>query len=603
MATQRRWRVWPQLLAAALMLFASCRDRLVGPAEIVPDDGPHGIVPVGVVEITLTALGTDRVTAEARTPEGLSFNLTRPANADGTGSGNMQLEAVSTGSFTEGTRGVDGQRYLYATFRVRNAQSAAPNNPYTTPRTNLTFLAIRTATSKGNSAVSAIQKFDGTPADTALAKQLTPTGAVLLDDSLKMKSSRADVLQVLTEAEAAAAPLVAGVLEVFPYGFVTSNPATPNSRTLPANPGPNQWDGLVTFAFRVPLQSPATNDLYSVTLQFLAVDDSETRLTESIEEQDADSHARARARALALGATTVTVLNGDPSTDFTGQRQVCNARVAGTAASPTRTINAAGAYIRLAQYFPGESVDPCAANFRTGTAARPTLTVPFSLTVRAMDRYGNVRTTAADTVTLTTTDGSATILSAATALASGQATMQLTYSTYGGFTNLAKGRRRGGTQAVGVFGATRTWTGNVDDQWDNGNNWNPAGGTPGSQDTAVVPGDLPRYPVFDANYTIGGITMTPGASVQPTINIGAFDCTLTSSINHGSTGLITGTGRMVFTGSATTIAGGVSNVDYRNLRVTGTVTANSNVNVTGGRIVVQGGRLRSTGFRIRVKPN
>jgi len=69
MATKRRWRIWPQLLAAALMLFTSCRDRVVGPAEIVPEDGPHGIVPVGVVEITLTALGTDKVTAEARTPE------------------------------------------------------------------------------------------------------------------------------------------------------------------------------------------------------------------------------------------------------------------------------------------------------------------------------------------------------------------------------------------------------------------------------------------------------------------------------------------------------------------------------------------------------
>jgi hypothetical protein len=615
MANKRRRRVWPQLVAAALMLFASCRDRLVGPAEIVPDGQEEGMLPVGVVSITLSAIGSDHPTASVSTPEGLSLGLTRPANADLSGSGNIQLEQVSTSSFTEGTApGVspallNAQRYVTATFRVRNAQTSAGNPAYNTPRTNLTFIAIRTATSKQGSAVSQMRKFDNTLADTIIARDVVPTGAVVLDDSLKMKSVTPDVLQIFTEAEVAAIPLPAGVTGVFPYGFVTRNPNNPNSRTMPANPGPNQWDGLVTFAFRIPLQPLPANDVYSVTLNFLAVDDSETRVTESIEEQDADSQARAKARAQALGATTVTVLNGSPAVDpavpdYPGQRQICFARVADPPSLPTRTINAPGAYTRLAQYYSGESMDACAANFRTGTPARPTLTVPFPVTVRAMDRYGNLKTTAADTITMTTTDGSAAVLSPATALSGGQATLQVTYNSYGGFTNLARGRRRGGLHPVGVSGAARTWTGAVSTEWENGNNWSPAGGTPGTQDTAIIPGDLPRYPVFDANYTIGGITMTPGASVQPTINISAFDCTLTSSMDHGSTGTITGTGRMRFTGVAKTIGGGVSNVDYRQLRIeTGaSVSLNSNLNVTGGRIVVQGGRLRSTGLRIRVRP-
>jgi hypothetical protein len=423
-----------------------------------------------------------------------------------------------------------------------------------------------------------------------------------------MKSNIPDVLQVITEAEAAAMPLLPGVTGVFPYGFVVRNPNNPNSRTLPANPAPNQWDGLVTFAFRVPLQASAAQDVYSVSFIFQAVDDSEIRLTESIEEQDTASSNRARARAIALGATTVTVLNGSPAVDpfvpdYPGQRQICSPRVAGTAASPTRFINANGAYIELAQFYPGESVDACAADFRTGTAARPALTVPFSVVVRAMDRYGNVRTTAVDTVTMTTTDPSAVILSPPTALASGAATLQMTYNSYGGFTNLARGRRRAGLYPVGVSGTTRTWTGNVSNSWTDGNNWSPVGsGGPGSQDTASIPGDRPNYPLLVQNTSIGGVTMGTGASVQPTINLSAFDFTLNASMQQGSNGTITGTGRVILAGVGQTVGGGVSNVDYRNMRVTGTYSASSNLNVTGGRIVVQGGRLRSAGFRVRVRP-
>jgi hypothetical protein len=108
--------------------------------------------------------------------------------------------------------------------------------------------------------------------------------------------------------------------------------------------------------------------------------------------------------------------------------------------------------------------------------------------------------------------------------------------------------------------------------------------------------------VLSQNITIGSLTMVDGSTVQPFLNLSSFDLTLTGSLNLGTAGTLQGTGRVILAGTAATIDGGVSNVSMRNLRITGTYTANANVSVTGGRLVVQGGRLRSAGKRIRVRP-
>jgi hypothetical protein len=154
----------------------------------------------------------------------------------------------------------------------------------------------------------------------------------------------------------------------------------------------------------------------------------------------------------------------------------------------------------------------------------------------------------------------------------------------------------------GLF-AVRTWTGAVSTSYNVAGNWS-TGQVPTASDTAVVSGDAAaQFPVMGQNNTVGGVIMQAGA-LTPSIDIGAFDLTLTSSIDHGATGVIlASTGRMIFTGVAKTISGGAANVDYRNARFTGTYSLNTNLTVTGGRIVVQGGRLRNTGHRIRVRPS
>lgn len=123
---------------------------------------------LGLVEVTITGLGTGQMSASAvsapdvpaleqmRTAssrhgsdgsdgsDGIALqSLELPANLDASGDGTIQLDPLATGSFTDGARGVEGVRYLYATFRVRNAQTDGTS--YDTPRRNLTFLAAASA--------------------------------------------------------------------------------------------------------------------------------------------------------------------------------------------------------------------------------------------------------------------------------------------------------------------------------------------------------------------------------------------------------------------------------------------------------------------------
>jgi hypothetical protein len=165
---------------------------------------------------------------------------------------------------------------------------------------------------------------------------------------------------------------------------------------------------------------------------------------------------------------------------------------------------------------------------------------------------------------------------------------------------------RTGTMTLNITGIQRRWIGGAagsETDWHTGANWEH-GLVPAPVDSAVFPGDRTFYPVLNQNTTIGGVIMEAQISAAPSIALGAFDLSLGASIDHGPNGVVTGTsGRVIFSGIAQTISGGLSNVDYPAARFFGTYSLNTNLNVTGGRIVVQGGRLRNTGHRIRVRPS
>ncbi|WP_420127368.1 leishmanolysin-related zinc metalloendopeptidase [Longimicrobium sp.] len=416
-----------------LAVLAACADDPTGAPP--PEPAPPAKV-LGVYEITLTGLGTDDIQstagpAQLRSADGPSFTLT-PYNSG------IALDLVSSSSFTEGVRGQGGHRYINVTYRVRNSTGATRNN--------LTFIPNISSSTIPGTPFTSLVLFNGTAADPSVAAQMVPTGAAALGGGTAMRATDVDVLQVFDESELTSVPLPAGVTGLMPYGFVVRAVNSTTNRTIPNAATANDYGGLVTLAFRYPLTASANADPYSTAFQILVVEDSETRMTESIEEgQDSSAVRRIRERAASLGATTVTVLPGSTAAasdvpDYPGQRQLCSVRTSGTAASPTRYITSAAAYTHINMLRPGESTSACGARFRSGTPSVATPGSPYSVTLAAMDRYGNVRTVV-DSIQIERVAGPTATLGARAALVSGLATVQLNYAGLGSSSLRAVGRR------------------------------------------------------------------------------------------------------------------------------------------------------------------
>lgn len=142
-------------------------------------------------------------------------------------------------------------------------------------------------------------------------------------------------------------------------------------------------------------------------------------------------------------------------------------------------------------------------------------------------------------------------------------------------------------------GATRVWTGAVSTAWSAGGNWS-GGVAPGVQDTVVIPSAVPQYPVLIQNISISGVTVQDGA----TLDLGAFDLTVSGNVEAGVTGGIVSTvGRLILAGTASTVHGRLPR-----LRVTGTysltgdVTARSPVEVSKGRLTDSRWRIDALSF-------
>lgn len=321
------------------MLVAGCGDSPFSPLDGREKQPPKVGAELGLVKVTISGIGTDKMSASAYSVGSrIAYNLTEPTSTTG-GDGTIQIEAVSNGSFTYGVRGSGGVRYVFATFKVRNAQS--DGTAYDTPRQNLTFLAVDNGSTIGETAVVELRKFNGDPITGTEATNLTeavkPTGLAALAMGGSVTAIRPDVLQILTETEVSDVPADAGV-NVFPYGFITRSPGTtPGSRTLPASPAANQYDGMVTFAVTIPLTLQANDEPFEITMLFLPMDDSETHITQSVEEQNRKSNKLLAARTVKISPVAVTILPGS----FYGGKSnlICDpVRVAGSAGSPVATL-------------------------------------------------------------------------------------------------------------------------------------------------------------------------------------------------------------------------------------------------------------------------
>jgi hypothetical protein len=319
------------VLFAAML--SACADL---PTEAARKQSPHSTL--GLLELSLTGIGTPEMRASAAPPAasdgGARLALTPVAEAGRSG---IQLRALSSGTFTFGSRGAPGSyRYIFVTFEVRNASTGGV--AYTTPRTNLTFIAVATSSTISGTPVKEILKFDGSSAPTSDAENWIPTGAAYLTIPQTISALSADVLQVFTETEASSFGVPAGV-SAFPYGFMVRHRTATDTRTLAANPAANAYDGFVTFAFKVPLAASQANDPYSVKLMVMAVDDSQTRVTQSVEERDTPSQAAFEAKVAALSATGVTLLTGGSYSGSVTTRTLCGVRASGTVAAPIAYVN------------------------------------------------------------------------------------------------------------------------------------------------------------------------------------------------------------------------------------------------------------------------
>lgn len=367
---------WTALLVATSFAVGCVDDGVTPAARPAPASQPRVL---GVAELTFSAIGTPDISSSlliapsvtaleelraerdrAHETDGMiALDLTPPANTNGSGDGTIQLARDSSGEFTH-----QGVRYLHATYNVRNAQ--LDGSPYDTERTNLTFLGVSTENTVNQTAVRRLRLGSGSPAPPDLALEVLPTGlAVVVDDALTV--AHPDVLQVLTEGETAAVDAPPAVTSVFPYGFIVRNATSNTTRTLPASPPAGQFDGVIDFAFQIPLQPDSAANPETLSVLMLALDDSETRLTQSLEGHAVDARLALEARAEALSASTITVLPGGTLPGPSDVRTICTVRTAGTANEPAAHL--VNVFWEFGSFIPDPYIDNGSASFIASTTS------------------------------------------------------------------------------------------------------------------------------------------------------------------------------------------------------------------------------------------
>ena len=337
------------LMAAACALLAGC-----GGGAGNSTSAPPAAHSLGLMKITISGIGGQLQShAEMLSGSGPQARVAQPtAMPQG-----LDVQQTSASTVDIGKPGA-GERYFTVVYQVRNAQfckTPGTCTPYATASHNLSLVAANIPGSINNTAIGNISLYDGSSTSTtqALATSLLPTHGMQFDTGTGagvMVQPGLESLQVFTEDEVAAIPRDPGATDLFPYGYVVGNVHTPGSRSLPANPAANQWDGEVSFSFKLPLQSDNKQNPYSVTMIFQVVDDANTRVTQSVEEQNQAGDVAANLRAATLGSVDLAVLGGRVAQTNIGD-PVCTVRIAGTSAAPTATLaNNAGISVASAPF-------------------------------------------------------------------------------------------------------------------------------------------------------------------------------------------------------------------------------------------------------------
>ncbi|WP_019010770.1 hypothetical protein [Deinococcus aquatilis] len=326
-------RSWPVVVGLGL--------SLMGCASTQTPPHPQGMQALGLIEISFDQIGSGQVASTVRP-------LVLPEQGAG-----IDLKALSVSVFDVGARNAGGTRYITSTYAVRNA--AQDGTPSATARRNLTLIAVGLPSNADGTAFRGLTTFDGSAVPGGTARLLKPTHAMQYSPLAggATLSGGGEDLQVFTEAEVlpgsfsqAGTPVSTyaqlGVQTVFPYGYVVHTPA--GGRTLTANPAAGQYDGRVALSVKLPLQPddaqqvpPQGNrrDPWAFRITFLVVEDPDTRITQSLEEQSLGD-ASVLARAATVNPTLINTL---PGTGYASaafpSRLVCQVRTADLVGAPT----------------------------------------------------------------------------------------------------------------------------------------------------------------------------------------------------------------------------------------------------------------------------
>jgi hypothetical protein len=319
---------------------------------IIPSPSSQSPHSLGLMEIRFSGIGGASPSSSAK-PVSRIQTLAFADVATG-----LQLQPFSTSSFQAG-----GVRYLSASFKVRNASATSPNAAYSSLKENVVFMAVGVAGQTiAGTAFKGFSRFASTSPNVdnssysdnpslrnAIARSVLPShgmsasvsGVAVVDNAADfMAFSESEVNPALWSPSTTFSAM--GVSTVFPYGYsvrCASNCA--NSRSLAANPSSNHFDGFVTFAVKLPVQTDARDNPFAFSLMVEALENAPSRVTMSPEEGldftgvliRANNASIGTVYAIGTGSRSVspqayqTLLTSPLSqvTDFTG---VANVRVA-----------------------------------------------------------------------------------------------------------------------------------------------------------------------------------------------------------------------------------------------------------------------------------
>ena len=339
------------------VLLCACDADSTAPNPQITDTKPRVLA---AVEFTFYNIGEPNMTSTALVASSVAeLEWKRAARArgeiagtDGTadltvpagGNATIQVRFVSTQFLVEKDENDTTYIKFVANYDVRNA-TLGPETPFTTPRNNLTFLAVSSVNTINQTPVLRIQNAAGVNIpQRAIDVRPRATG----DHSWNPQIP--DMVQVFLESEVPLATIKAmdpSITNTFPYGFmvraVTATGAlVTTNRTLPANPTATEFRGRLTIGLDLPDHVDNTQDPKVISILMLALDDSHTKLTQALDEQHGSEMSDAEDRAIALGALLTVLPWGDRhGNDFPtkvpagGIRLICQVRTAGFAGAAT----------------------------------------------------------------------------------------------------------------------------------------------------------------------------------------------------------------------------------------------------------------------------